>query len=376
MTTVFAVTVLTGILLLGTLFKEIRDLLVDSNAPLGLVGKFLLTIIPYSMMFTLPWGFLSAILLVVGKLSSQNEIVSLRMAGQSLPRIALPIYILAIILSALSFWVNSEISPTARASQKQLLTEAFRKQPSAILSPGVIRKQLKEGQVYVEEREGDILKGFHLYQLPDELTSSAYTYLHADKAELVIDETAKQIRLALYDVYTESTNEEGAVNYVLAATAEPLVFDYNEKKKRRKKPKEMGSSAIYKDLEPTKATISELNQKLASNDNLDKVSAENLEQQLEKAESRLGKMHYELGRRSSFSLACLSFAIVGFPLALNSRRKETSAGLMLSIVIAGLYFAFLIFAKNSKEHGVILVWLPNILCLIIGLGLLWRARFR
>src|SRR5688572_29092566 len=86
--TVFAVGLLCVVLVLGNLFKEIRPLLVESRVPLSYLWRFALNVIPYSLIFTLPWGFLAAVLLVFGRLSSENELLGFWMAGNSLFRLA------------------------------------------------------------------------------------------------------------------------------------------------------------------------------------------------------------------------------------------------------------------------------------------------
>ena len=57
---------LTLLLLLGQLFKELHALLVESGAPPGIVIDFVLQVIPFSLTFSVPWGFLTAVLLVYG----------------------------------------------------------------------------------------------------------------------------------------------------------------------------------------------------------------------------------------------------------------------------------------------------------------------
>ena len=59
----------------------------------------------------------------------------------------------------------------------------------------------------------------------------------------------------------------------------------------------------------------------------------------------------ELPRRASFSLACIVFALIGVPLAINTRRKDTSTGFAMGILIASLYFVALIFADLSRKSG-------------------------
>ena len=57
----------------------------------------------------------------------------------------------------------------------------------------------------------------------------------------------------------------------------------------------------------------------------------------------------ELPRRASFSLACIVFALIGVPLVINTRRKDTSTGFALGILIASLYFLALIFCRLVPE---------------------------
>ena len=72
---------LTLLMLLGQLFKELHTLLVESGAPPSIVIDFILQVIPFSLTFSVPWGFLTAVLLVYGRLAADNELTSMRMAG-------------------------------------------------------------------------------------------------------------------------------------------------------------------------------------------------------------------------------------------------------------------------------------------------------
>ena len=90
--TLYAVLVLGLVLVLGNLFKQIKPLLVDQRAPLELVIRFSINVLPVSLLYTIPWGFLTAVLLVFGRLSAGHEITSFRVAGLSLVRLAAPVF--------------------------------------------------------------------------------------------------------------------------------------------------------------------------------------------------------------------------------------------------------------------------------------------
>ena len=66
--TALGVMALSALLLLGNLFKELRPLLVENKAPISIVLEFIFQVIPFSLMFSIPWGFLTAVLLVYGRL--------------------------------------------------------------------------------------------------------------------------------------------------------------------------------------------------------------------------------------------------------------------------------------------------------------------
>ncbi len=88
--TALGVMALSALLLLGNLFKELRPLLVENKAPISIVLEFIFQVIPFSLMFSIPWGFLTAVLLVYGRLASDNELTSMRMSGMSLWRLKRP----------------------------------------------------------------------------------------------------------------------------------------------------------------------------------------------------------------------------------------------------------------------------------------------
>ena len=102
---------LSFVLVLGNLVKDVFELLVDKHLPLGAVLQFIAYILPFSLIFTIPWGLLTAVLLVFGRLSADNELVSLRMSGMSLWRICRPVFLIALGLASLSYLINTRVAP-------------------------------------------------------------------------------------------------------------------------------------------------------------------------------------------------------------------------------------------------------------------------
>lgn len=351
--TLYAVAVLGVVLVLGNLFKQIQPLLVEQKAPLEIVLRFVIGVLPMSLMYTVPWGFLSAVLLVFSRMSTHQEITAFRVSGVSLVRLAAPVFALGAILSALSLWLNLEVVPNSKSTITQLLYEQASRNPASLLKPGVAQGDFKGGmeatsRLLIEGKSGDWLQGFHFYQLHDE--DGERTYVHADKAALHVDRVHNRLSLKLEDAFFENRKANGQVELALAGQAEPLVIDLRDPKRKK--------------LRASAMTNAELRHEVATNPQL--TAAQQM------------KFRSEITKRYSFSMACLAFAFVAVPLGIGARRRDSSGGLVASLVIGTLYFLISMLAEQSGSHAgaVVVLWAPNVACVFLGLLLFRRARFR
>lgn len=353
MGTLYGVLVLSLVIVMGQLFKQIRPLLVEYNAPIEVVLRFVINVLPFSLMFTVPWGFLSAVLLVFGRLSSDQEITSFRVAGMSLPRIAAPVFVISILLSLGSMWLNLNIVPNAKATVTQLLYDQAASNPSSLLKPGVVSGGLGDASVkaLIETRDGDWVGGFHLYQTStNEKGERTRSYVHADRASLAVLHEQSQLRAKLVNAYFETRKPNGEVEIAIAGNAEPLLIDLRNPRHGRLRASSMTNEAIR--------------QHLANNPELE-------------GRARM-RLVTEAHKRYSFSMACLAFAFIAVPLGLTARRRDTSGGLLISLLIGVAYFMFTVMVAQFKTESsaVIILWTPNLLCILLGLYLFRRARFR
>jgi len=85
----------------------------------------------------------------------------------------------------------------------------------------------------------------------------------------------------------------------------------------------------------------------------------------------------EANQRISIAIGCFSFMLIGIPLGVKSHRKETSAGMILSLVIVFAYYLFIVVAKSLADypalHPNLILWIPLIIAQISGLWLIRRA---
>ena len=346
-TTIFGVVVLSFVITMGNLFKEIRPLL-ESGAPLTIVLEFVLQVLPFSLMFTLPWGFLTAVLLVFGRLSADNEFTSMRMAGLSMWRISIPSFFLAFIFCGISYWINIDVAPHAKGAISELLIKVASHDPKSLLDSSQTVTKFNDQQLIIDYREGDVSYGMHLYQKAT--SNKGSLALHAEKVDTTFDPETQELKLQMYNVFAEEEKANGTRQVALLDEMPYLI--------------NMGKMH-YKKRKANRFTNEELNAELANPDLPD----------IERAQFSTEKT-----RRVTFSLACLVFAFIGVPLAIQTRRKDTSSGFVYGITIAALYFVALIFADLSRKSLTmlphILLWMPNVIGIFVGIYLFRRTKLK
>lgn len=354
--TLLGVISLSALLLLGQLFKELRSLLVESHAPVSVVLDFILQVIPFSLSFSIPWGFLTAVLLVYGKLAADNELTSMRMAGLSLWRLSAPAIGLGIALSAVCYWINTDIAPRSKQSMSDIVLDAAMNDPRQLLRAGQSITRFNDVRLYIGSREGDTLYGVHIYPNENKKAdgSADFDTLHAETAEILdYDPRTRSLRLTLRKAIIERSEEN--VTYVPYMDEMPLRVNLPQRKKRKMKANRFTNGEIA-ELRQDTAVFSQLNTK-------DQRSFET-----------------EAAKRTSFSAACIVFSFIGVPLAITARRRDTSTGFAMGILVASLYFVALVFSELSRKSAgmtpYIVLWLPNIAGIILALWLHKRAKYR
>ena len=365
-TALFAIAILSVVLVLGNVFKQLLELLVNRNAPLDLILSFVAYILPFSLTFTIPWGFLTAVLLVFGKMSAENELIALKSSGVSIARICLPVLLLAIVCVGTCLWINVEVAPKAQVKMKDALYNIATSNPLAMFGDDKVIEEFPGQKIYVESSSGTELSNLHVYQLNEE--SEPMQVVFAKRGRIETDRVNKQLLLRIFDGRLEQRNAATPNEFLKThrATMEESTFAISlvELYEKNKKRKNFGSM-----------TAGELVERL------DAAAAEGGTGKDAKARaSERSSAKTEFNKRFSFSLASFAFALIGVPLAITAHRKETSIGFLLSLVVAFVYFLFIIIADtvkaDPKMHPELLVWAPNVLFIGIGMVLFYRLNRR
>lgn len=387
--TLIAVAVLSIVMVLGNVLKRLLNLPSEvlRDMPGAMLARFIGYAMAASLPFTVPWALLTAVLLVFGRLSADNELLAMRMAGRSFLRLCAPVFALALALSGLCFWINLHLAPLAQTEIVRLPTLVAAANPKALLAEDQIIDQIDDFILYIGSKKGDDrLEDFQMLRLNDDKEPAGY--MMARRVRLDEDAAGGGLELKLEDgIYIardeekEGDKESGPDNVFrirppipFGEFSQSMTFRRLQDKLERVKPRMMGTGALQERLEAVETLARTSPPEEAGADAKKKKDGP-------KPEVEASALRTEINRRFSFSLACLVFAVVGVPLGVTAQRRETSIGFALSFLIGISYVSLLmlgdsILKDEAKYYPWLIVWLPNVLFLGLGAWLFRRLQRR
>lgn len=362
--TFMAVAVLSVVLVLGNMFKQIFDLIINRNAPYEFLFTFVSYILPFSMTFTLPWGVLTAVLLVFGRMSAEHELTALRSCGVTMFRVCLTTFGLALCCTGLCLWINLELAPRKRAEFKEAIYDLAIKRPLAMFDTDRVIDAFPGLKIYIERNDGRQLHNLLVYEVGKD--SEPLKVIFARRGQIHADLANHRLLLDIFDARFEQRDAHDPQNFSrirqgITLSKSTLPISLEELYVRYKKNRSL-----------TSLTLHEILASLRSGNAADGVTPLSPSIRLE--------YRVEINRRFSLSLACVAFSLVAVPLAVGAQRRETAVGFLLSLVVAFSYFLIMImvgWVKNRPEwHPEWLIWLPTVLFLGLGTHMFRRLATR
>ncbi len=379
----FAVATLSFVLVLGQIFKKLFEYVVEHDTPLSFILTFIAYALPASLTLTIPWGFLTAVLLVFGRLSGGNELTALRASGISVPRVAAPVLVLAVAFCVLCAWINLDVAPRAQGNLKDAFFQMATTNPAAAFGNDQVISAFPGRRIYVGRKEGNELENIHVFEMDND--ERPIRVIYANRGRLVTDPTNRQIKMFLEGSRYEQREASKPDDLRLVRdgiSAGALVFPISlEELYAKKQGKRRVESMSVPELVERIGTklppwLGWLRDTRTATDANRAISAG--AKGVDKSGRTSAKT--ELNRRFSYSLACLTFALVGIPLGITANRQETSIGFGLSLGVAFLYYLIIIVVNTFREkealHPEFWIWMPNVLFLLVGGVLFFRLSRR
>src|SRR5438034_1495147 len=340
----FAIAVLSLVLVVGNIFRKLLPLLVNHDVPMEYLITFIAYVLPFSLIFTIPWGLLTAILLVFGRLSADNELIALRANGVSVTRVSLPLAGIALGCTVICLWLNVQVAPAAQEKLRSTIFDLATRNPMALFGSDQVIDQFPSRRIYVGKKEGNKLENITVFEMNDKALPVKVTYARTGMLEA--DLANKQILMHLYQARYQERDPKDPFNLhkihdginMVEGTLPISLEELYEKQKKR----------------PSRSALS-------IEQLLEQLKSEN---KRERSASRT-----EINKRFSFPFACIAFAIIGVPLGVTAHRRETSIGFAMGLIVAITYFLFVIIcftlSSFSFIHYNVLILFANVFVCVV-----------
>jgi lipopolysaccharide export system permease protein len=365
------VAVFTFVLLIGNVLKEILPMLVSGHAHLDSVLEAIGLLIPFVWVFALPMGLLTAMLLVFGRFSADQELTAVRASGISLLSLITPVLLLSLLCCGISAWINMELGPLCRVEYVNLFFK---------LKGELLNVQLPEGQFirdfpgyifYTGKNDNGNLQDVMVFKLENETNVSVT--VRAPRGRIEVDAPNKQLILHLFDARSVTTGPQVSIG----STPE-LIYPLSMNTGTNRVFKPRISDMTFWQL---RDEMADLEKKLS----LPPPAATNsiqLRAQLNDARKQRKDLtepiRVEMNRQIAFSFACFGFTLVGIPLGIRVHRRETNIGVAIALGLVLVYYCFILTGESLSARPEfaphLIVWLPNFIFQAVGVVLLWRAN--
>lgn len=326
--------------------------LVDRFAVVGVTAADLASVFGWVLLlvasYALPIAFVIGLLLALGRLHGDGEILALRACGMSVFSLVRPVIAVGVLFSLLAAVVSIGFEHRA---WKQI--EAIRRQVlsrGAVIEPGHFRR-FRDRTVLVQDRlEDGLLVGIMIY---DSTSESNSLLIFAESAEYSFDPESGMLRLLLVE------GDLRMSEYPSAEIKEHRI-SFDEFEYAFPAPRLVGDRWRFR---PNELSVTELRSVV------DAKRRSDLKLPLKYRMPRHYESHYQ--RLFAVPLTPFFFSIVGVPLAVFGFIGSRAKGLFAALALLGAYYALFIFCYDAARSGLFppvpAIWFPNAVVFVAGM---------
>ena len=346
--------VYTFMLLIRFLFDS-AEMIIRRGLPVSIVGELLLYSLPNIVVLTIPMSLLFAILIAVGRLASDSELVALRSCGISLVSLYRPILLVSAVLAAVNAFLMIDLLPRGNHALQQLRLTIITETVSRQVEPRVFYPEFEGSLLYVFEmpKGEDRWRGVVLAQ---SVPGSQNRITVAEWGRIKLDEAGEQVVLELENAWTHEVDLNKPDRYEISfnkrldqVLQDRFTSSQREKIARSRGLRELTMGELFAHLDEPGIGAEERN-----------------------------LVWVEIHKKLAIPAACLVFGLCALPLGFNNRRGSKSSGFALSLAVILVYYIMLNNGEEAARFGKLApwlaMWLPNILLSAAGLYLLVRRN--
>lgn len=348
---------------------------------------------PQFLIYTFPFATLTGASMVLGDLSSNNELLALKSSGVSERKVFLPIIIWSIIFSLITFFVSDYLLPWTNIIYRERLTLLMREMPTFEIEANGTNTV---GNIVIANKEVEDALIHEIVMTNNDRTSENKTVVSRLGKVEMMDSARFIYRFTLEDpeiLITDSSD----INTNLLANAENATFylDFSDQvpSLTNTDPVNLSSSVLRENIKSRQVREDEdrrafYHQREELGLSYSSLLKERMVDGTEAMEESIGinqelmrldeppidfyAQYYkaELTKKYSLSLACFFLTLVALPLGTLKLKYGKLTGFAISLIIAVAYWYMMFFAQleifNIKSPPYLLIFLPDIAVALIA----------
>lgn len=317
----------------------------------------------------LPIAFLFGVMLAIGRMAADVEIVAMRACGVGLRTLVLPVLILGGLFSGLTWMFTLEAEPAARREMKSAIRNLLAR--GALIEPGKFNT-LSGRLLYVDAKDAD--QRLHGIVISDRSQRAHPFLVFAETGSVALDEASHEFVLAL---------ENGSIHL------EPELKDDADAEANEHEPADSSANDPYRRIEFDRFDYAiDISRFVGARKRIraKEMTMQQLAEHAERASRGdhenmreappLYALHWH--RRIASPLAPTLFGLVGVPLAMRRTRGARSLGVLWCAGLAFGYYLIQTFCEYLVEESILnpalAAWIPNGIFVVVALLLLHNAR--
>ena len=348
---VIALLVFTFILIIPFII-DMAEQLIAKGVPAPTLLRLTATLVPQALGLTIPMAFLLAILVGLGRLSGDREIVVMMACGVSPYRMLRPVLVAAAVCWAATSWVMIEAIPNENQNYREITMRIVADRAEGQVRAREFFEDFPDVVLYVREIPAG--GGWQDVFAANTKNAAQPIIYVARRGRMVVDRQKKTIEMVLEDGARHTTKAAQPATYEVERFQQTMLS--------------LNPESVFPRTGPARGDrelpIAELQAKVAE------------------FQAR-GLPHHnqviEIHKKFSIPLACFVFAVLGAALGISNRRDGKLASFVLGIGVIFVYYVIM-FSAHAMTKGALLpawlaMWVPNIVLGAAGLLLLVaRAR--
>ncbi len=408
----FGLAVITLVLIMDFLV-DIMNLIIEKGVKIPLVMELFAVNLAWMLALAVPMAVLVAVLMVFGRLSSDNELTACKACGISYYRLLLPMVGAATILTIVMVWFNDRVLPESNHRARMLMTDIATKKPTWSLEENIFLDYFEGYSIRVKTvaRKTSEISDIIIIQTTgiDRIITSrrGNMYFSPDETTLMLeleDGEILEMDQKNPEGYTRTQFEKQTIAIPGASsdmqrTQESMRGDREmsvEMMRDQNKGRQKRLDLIYHEADSLSAALvgNTLNignpgtqyikvSKMAGIDRaLRKVKEAHAKMIFQSNNAinyarEVNSMNVEIEKKFSIPFACISFVLIGAPLGSLARKGGFATGIALSIFFFIIYWAFLIIGEQMGDSGSLpafwAMWLGDIV--VGGAGIILTIMF-